>query len=331
MTGPFLAFGEPWFDQHQGRLLCALNGPATRRWARWLLRIPQSEVPLHQDIVAIGPNRYSAGNTTVFRTHPKYAKRLYYALRPGWWLMHGWDWCLPRKSWSQALDFGFATLTAYPDPHPETTTVDGYVYDGAVGGEFPFATLQAGTSGSRTSADNLNLGLFLVGSPTSEFAWMSRIFILFNTASLGAGATISAATLSLCQDASYVGLGAFSVNIVSSSPAANTSLTTADYDAVGSTSFSSLSSFTYGPGSYNNFALNSSGIANISKTGVSKFAGRLGWDFDNSFGGSLVPDGVSGFGGYAAEQSGTASDPKLVVTYTLPIPVFMSQYRQRFA
>jgi hypothetical protein len=247
MTGPFMAFGEPWFDQHQGRLLCTLNSPALRRWARWVLRIPQSEVPLHQEILAIGPNRYSVGDTTVFRTHPKYAKRLYYAFRPGWWMMHGWDWCLPKRSWTQALDFGFATLTAYPDPHPETTTVDGDIRDGGLGNNWTLADLAAGTPDTRVVTDSAATGSVVLLSnvaPYYFYQYLSRGFFLFDTSSLGAGSTITAATFSLCVANAYVALGASPIDIVSSSPVSNTGLATADYTTVGSTSFGQRSSFT---------------------------------------------------------------------------------------
>jgi hypothetical protein len=62
-------------------------------------------------------------------------------------------------------------------------------------------------------------------------------------------------------------------------------------------------------------ALNAAGKSAISVTGISKFCIRGQGDFDGA-----APTGVGGkrayCNGYMAETSGTASDPKLVVTYS---------------
>jgi hypothetical protein len=58
----------------------------------------------------------------------------------------------------------------------------------------------------------------------------------------------------------------------------------------------------------------------------------LNWDLTATFGGSYYDMSLDGIEFYAADQTGTTSDPKLVVTYTpaiAAIPVFMNQYRQR--
>lgn len=72
-------------------------------------------------------------------------------------------------------------------------------------------------------------------------------------------------------------------------------------------------------GGYNNFTLDANGIANVSLTGISKFWTRLNWDTDNSFGGTWSSNKSSYYNSYLADQTGTSNDPKLTITYTLPI------------
>jgi len=66
-------------------------------------------------------------------------------------------------------------------------------------------------------------------------------------------------------------------------------------------------------GAYNDFTLNASGIANIAKTGISKFGYRHAVDIDNS-----APTWGSGADSYfTASFSDTGSNqPKLDVTFT---------------
>jgi hypothetical protein len=82
------------------------------------------------------------------------------------------------------------------------------------------------------------------------------------------------------------------VVLVSASPASNTALAANDFDDVGSTELSSQVTYPVSTGGYNDFALNASGIAAISKTGVTKFAFRSGHDINNS-----VPNTTSWGGG----------------------------------
>ena len=72
--------------------------------------------------------------------------------------------------------------------------------------------------------------------------------------------------------------------LVSSAPASNTAIVIADYAIAnwGSVRFATdilLTTFS-ATSAYHDFALNSSGIANISKTGISKFGIRASSDID---------------------------------------------------
>ena len=222
------------------------------------------------------------------------------------------------------------TLTVYPDANPESATVDGHIS----------ATVYA--TNSRLYLELLDNPFSYQGYDTSTIAqigggcgywyeqnptfypynYAHRGILLFDTSPLGAGATISAATFPV--RGYYKQGGWFDINVYSSNPASNTAIagTKGNWDSFGSTAFSTAISYDnfLTSSTFNNFAFNSSGIANISKTGISKFGLRSAnadaaytepsleaWR-DGDFSGEYI---------YNAEQ-GSGYKPKLVVTYTLP-------------
>lgn len=218
----------------------------------------------------------------------------------------------------------FSTLTAYPDPNPETTTVDGRVqYFNSSG---VWSTGQSATDG--TSAADSNAADYLqVYHRTGSNLGIDRGFFLFNTAALTSVATISAATFSIYPDQkgdeNNDSHGFW--NVVQSNPASNTALSTADYDQCGD----AVTSPTKGAtdvdttgitiNAYVDFALNATGQGWISKTGVTKLGVRNGQDMDNA------NPGNSSDGQYLhvlfADTAGTTTDPKLVVTYSTAVDV----------
>ena len=197
------------------------------------------------------------------------------------------------------------TLTVYPDANPETVSVDGRISNSSAASWAACRDALDGNDVSDAITAIILRTRLLTGTYQAE-----RGFLLFDTSVLGASVTISAAVLSLAANAeSVIDDNSDSIHIVSSTPASNTGLALADFDQVGSVSFASktLAAWNDGAGVYNDFSLNASGIANINKTGVSKFAVRLGTDLNN-----IAPTGLNYFGFRAAES---ASAPKLVITY----------------
>lgn len=216
-----------------------------------------------------------------------------------------------------------STLTAFPDPDPETTTVDGrasrYGVDEAIG------TIRAGAGNSHNDSGGAGTGMVSLGasSTLNQWAAMDRGFFLFDTSALTAAATISAAVLSFIANTKDDSLsGESSANsavvLVASTPASNTDLVDADFSQVGTTEFGRTGNqSTISTVAYNDITMNASGIAAVSKTGVSKFALRYGWDFDNTITGlTWLATLIQEITGVYAEAVGTTTDPKLVVTYT---------------
>lgn len=209
-----------------------------------------------------------------------------------------------------------ATLTVYPVPN---TTVSGTVENG---GTNNWATVRGATDGTGVQKDP-NSAVVEARIGAGNY-YISRGFFLFDTSALTSGATISSAVLSLCStaDGAYANQDTTSLQIVSSTPAANNNLVVGDYDQVGTTSFGSinLASWTTTNGTYNNITLNASGIAAISKTGVTKLGCVIGRDFSNQ-----APTGINQLYFYFSGQSGTSKDPKLVITYSVDTPMTASQ------
>jgi hypothetical protein len=321
-----IVFGTKWFEKHQQKLLWLLNTPIIRTWFRWCLRIKEKG-----KVNRITPNSYSYNVKVIddkievitdFRTHDKYSKRLYFAFKPFWYLLHIIDWmAFDRYEYFTKLSFGFSTLTVYPDAHPETTSVDGYVgYSTGAGGSW--ATARGATDGTTVDTES-NLVLYAGGSAelagsTNDFV-IYRGFTLFDTSALTSGATISAAVISGYSWNKQFGDNDSQayINVYATTPASNTNLVTADYDQIGTTALSTAIKIEDVDSTgtvYTDFTLNTTGLALVSKTGVTKLGFREGHDVENEQIANNTSDYVWF---YPSDQTGTTKDPKLVVTYTV--------------
>lgn len=319
-------FGKKWFKKFQKYLIWLLNAPIIRIWFRYVMRIRKYDCT--SKIVEITPNSFTynakkVGNkvqlTTDFRTHNKFSKRIYYGFKYLWWTLHYWD-MLTNKIGLKRLNLGLDSLEVYPDPDHENSTVDGYCNKQSA--DLTWANLIA--SDGNFASDNVSPAycVRIVASTTNnQWAILGRSIFLFDTSSLTSGASISDAVLSICSSAKQDGLSVGpDVNVYSSNPASNTAVSSGDFDTLGTTAYATAigySSWATGIGTYNNFTFNATGISAISKTGISKFGIRNA-NYDV---GATAPAWTSGadsrFRFYLSELSGTTSDPRLVVTYSV--------------
>jgi hypothetical protein len=187
------------------------------------------------------------------------------------------------------------------------------------------ATTGTETNGSTEVSTNAAVSTGKVGGSS-----ITRAFLPFNTSTIPAGATITAASLAVYATSTPTTPGdAFSyVTVVRTSQATHTTLVAADYDNIGSTEGISsgdrktISTIT--SGNYVTFPLNSTGISWIAKSGAasncSATAGitciglRDGHDIQNSAPASDVNPSYAVFS--SSESTGTSQDPYLSVTYT---------------
>lgn len=355
-------FDENWFTKHQSKLLWLLNTPLIKIWFRWVMRIAKYDCPLKIDGIApnnftfnkklvlvdhiklkkgwviydqsnrqhrrlkktyLIEKRIALEQTTDFRTNNKYSKRLFYAFYPVWWLAHQWD-TLFANRFQHTWNLGFDTLTVYPDAHTETNTVDGWVRQNYADGAAPdWATIRAAAGvDAGDSATSGNIVEFQHNSTGVNWVNLTRSIFLFDTSSLGAGATISAAVMSIASLQRSNSAGTPDINIYSSNPASNTALVGGDFDSLGTTKFcdTAITYANWTPvDTYHDWTFNADGRAAISKTSITKLGAKdYTHDASNSDPGSGGAYSDSYLVGYFADYTGTTYDPKLVVTYTVP-------------
>lgn len=320
-----VVFSAAWFARWQWLLLLALDAPLLGRWLRWVLCITTHDIGYRRRIVALFPHAYVVANpdgsyTADFRTHDKYAKRIYRAFRPLWHACHAWD-LLVANRWQPAWNLGFDTLTTYPDANPETTSVDGFVKRSGVSEAWGAIRAGAGVASDDSSSLDGTMVRFVATAVLDQWDTLARAIALFDTSPLGATAVISAATLSMWLTNKTDTLGdAPDLDIYTSTPASNTALVAADYAQLGAVSQTGAA-MTYAAmtiNAYNDFVFNATGLGNISLTGVSKFGLRnANYDVAN-VAPTWLATNLSAINCDYADAAGLANDPKLVVTFTLP-------------
>lgn len=193
--------------------------------------------------------------------------------------------------------------------------VDGRVERGIV--DETFSTIRnAATGAAQVAESSVGAPEITSSATTDQFRQLNRTIYTFDTSSIPTSATIISATLSLYGTDKNNSLGGSpEIDIVGATPASTDTLVGSDYAQLGSTVFASKTYADWSTSSYNDFTLNASGLANITKGGISKFGARVNWDTDDSFGGVWASLADVRFNHYMADQTGTDNDPKLVVEY----------------
>ena len=239
----------------------------------------------------------------------------------------------PDYAGVQPRHMAFAnSLTAYPDPNPETTTVDGFCYHNPV-------TAVWATSHDATASTNAydNLGAVVIGCSmftASNIVRFERFFALFSTGALGSGASVTAATLSVYPTSKSNGDndGDDWLNVVQSSPASNTAITTADFNQCGAVSnptegATRIDLGLISTGAYCDWTLDATGRGWISTTGITKLGLREGHDCLNS---AIADNTTNTIDANDADAAGTSTDPKLTITYTPPPAGFVGDPLRAF-
>lgn len=205
---------------------------------------------------------------------------------------------------------GLATLVKIPDPDPESTTMDGTALNY---NSISWANVIAGNGiGSNDAGTAGNPRNRKVGSTF----YCNREIFLFDTSSLGAGATISAATLVFRTTTSgaYAAESGLDAYVVASAPASNTAIANSDYENAftDSTKYSDAVAFNATTNNTDEtFTLTAGGLAIVSKTGVTKLGVRGDFDIDGT------PDPASSNNNWLFYTSDNgANEPTLTVTYT---------------
>lgn len=306
---------DRWFEHHQDLLL----GMANTNYGRDLLCIPK-EYPkicrIAKNCVQYVVSENANGTVTLcvdFRIGAKWGN----VIRSRWAAFNSYARYFVAneyvdKNTSPVVRFHRAvcalTLTAYPDPNVETTTVDGFVEYYLDPGVFLTMNAASAANTANDSGANIN-GLQNSRGGATEYN-LQRGFALFDTSSLTSGATISSAVFSL-YGSSKNNANSDSARMVTSTPASNTALVVEDWDQTGTVALANDITFASASTTgYNDFTMTD--LTAVSKTGVSKFGMRTTNDIAAS-----APTGSNFLTTTAADTGGTSQDPKLVVTYTL--------------
>lgn len=211
---------------------------------------------------------------------------------------------------------GNTTSTFYPAAGANSP-VDGYNQNEP--GENTWATIHDATAGTAVSVVATKIFIVIQPGPTSgKWGRITRSFILFDTSAISDTDTLDSAVLSL-YGATVITEGDYGngINIYSSTPASNDDIVVGDFDQVGTSAFATaIPRASFSTSAYNDFTLNATGEAAVDFTGISKFSMRWVNDANNS-----EPTWESGEGrdlteAWAADETGTTKDPKLVVEHT---------------
>lgn len=153
------------------------------------------------------------------------------------------------------------TAIFYPDAHPESTTVDGFVAHETVGS---WAEVQGGDGDYHIDTGTGLEVTIRASSQRNKWYMLRRSIILFDISSLGA-IEVRKATISLYGNDKNDTLGISpTINIFESNPASNTDLVNADYTTLGDTPLAAAISYSaFSTTSYNDFTLNAASRALI--------------------------------------------------------------------
>lgn len=317
-------FDKNWFKENQKLLLKIVNSWIGKLFFK--LNRNSSSVG-NNPIIEIAPHFITWKNkdsfSTEFRTHNKFSKRIFYGLYPIWYVFHLWDTLFANRFYPD-FNLGFDTLTVYPDADPETTTVDGDVFRATV--VETFSTIRSG-AGNAFRNETTIIHRLVAHNTESNYTSLVRGIHLFDTSTLSSNAVLSSAVLSLYGVGKSNGLGLSTahraLSLVESSPASNTTLVNSDYGTLGTTRYADDFAYdNFSTTGYNDITLNSTGLSNISLTGITKFGTRLAVDTDNGTPAWVTIESTSITIRSSDYPNGTFG-PKLLVTYNLTNRFFL--------
>lgn len=191
----------------------------------------------------------------------------------------------PVDTYKAFKHYGWHEKGYYPQIFLTTTTYSNSFT--TIGLRYHNTTWATAHSGSATADGNNNWGNVSTAGNSASFDGtnygINRFYYDYDTSALTSGATISSAFhRQHGTSTSFSNVNSESVVIVSNSVTSTTTLANSDWANIGSTSFGSLAFASWSQSGNNDITLNASGLANISKTSVSKFASTTDLDLNNT-------------------------------------------------
>lgn len=218
-----------------------------------------------------------------------------------------------------------ATLTVYPDAGAGGPTGDVCFYQFyGTGSGVAWATIRAtGADNVDTSASTWFTQMRPDGSLSGKWRYLARGGFTLPISGMGTGATITAGTFSLEGNAKSDSNSITpDLNIYDFNPATNYNFAAADYGNFTTTAYSTAITYAnFSTVGYNDFALNATALTDMATALAGSGIFPIGCANANYDAANSAPTwgddlGNNNLTGYYADQAGTTSDPKLVVTYT---------------
>ena len=156
-------------------------------------------------------------------------------------------------------------------------------------------------------------------STIDTFCGIKPGYLMFNTSSLGSGASISDAKLGVGFYEKSNALGSPGLGVLGFIPHTPGAISGDDFHSVGSTEFAIQKTYadvidSYG--TFTNWTLDEDGLAAINKTGYTNLVIADSWYIAGSFGGSWADGATSYFSWVSHRYAGGAVAPLLEITYT---------------
>lgn len=303
-------FSTRWFKLHQRTLLW---------WANTLIGRIILGIPLKSRVVKLRPEMCAMTRDGIhyqafIYAGKQYADRLYYALRPIWYFLHGLD--MIGNVMHLQVNFGFDSLTIYANG---TDGICSYLY--ATQADTAFSTIRS-RSGDAAATGYVPNAVITAGQ-NSLFSKIQRGGMAFKISGLlPTGAKASAVSVSAGTCSVYVTykgntIGTTGLQLVVWTPSSVTNPAASDF-ATSHWGAAAASGMTYAgvsTSAYNAMSLNSNGISNIDLTKTHTGFGLMtSWDYANDTTGfTWSTYGTSYYYiGYTTNQW-----PKLALTYTV--------------
>lgn len=220
------------------------------------------------------------------------------------------------------LPLVFLTESTFnPDAGTGSTTCDAAMFRHAVDETLATIRAGAGTLAQDTNAEERYWGI-RASTTSGQYQQLGRGACGFDSSSIPDSDVISAGSYSCYLVDELNGMsGDASTNsqsvLVSFSPATDNDFEPSDYGSFGSTEFGNTGTqSTLSMAAHNAITMNASGLAAISKTGVTNLGVRVRWDLDNTETGlTWTSTGNQQVRQAFADDATAAKHPKLVVTH----------------
>lgn len=294
-------FDQELFEKYQTQLLYFVNNPIGKFYLG--IKDPREVVKLTNNSFHVYKGKRQIEAT--FYGRPVYAEKLK-------WLAQNLKFSLNLPFVLNGVPIVFATTTTF---NPNASAIDGIVARVVVAPGEVFSTLRNGAGTETPVYSGITPALYCgtSGGGFTAFNYIQRCIVLFDTSALGSGADISATTFELYVTSKQDDWVNGSISIVTSTPASNTTLETADYSQTGTVKQATdLTIASITTSAYNAWTFNATGISNISLTNISKFGVRYTFELEDS-----SPGWISGnLARFIAHSQQGANKPKLNITYT---------------